>query len=164
LIRRLLVAALVALPLPSVAAEEPVPLATLEGTPVALARREGEPALIVHFWATWCPSCVEELPFLAEAAKACAASGVRIVAVDVGERPDAIAAFLRTHGIEMPVLVDPHGRSWRRLSGIGLPTNVTWSADGRSTEVGPRDRAAWARALESLGCRARETGTAPPAR
>src|SRR5262249_14683481 len=41
------------------------------GESVALAPREGR-ALVVHFWATWCPSCVDEVSGLARAAEGCA--------------------------------------------------------------------------------------------
>src|SRR5206468_246473 len=41
------------------------------GESVALAPRDGR-ALVVHFWATWCPSCVEEVPELLRAAAGCA--------------------------------------------------------------------------------------------
>ncbi len=36
---------------------------SLDGTAVAMARYQGEP-LLVNFWATWCPPCVEELPMI----------------------------------------------------------------------------------------------------
>ena len=46
-------------------------LRTLDGRSVALEDFRGK-RLLVHFWATWCPSCAEELPALARASAACA--------------------------------------------------------------------------------------------
>ncbi len=133
-------------------ASEPVRLETLDGSSMLLRRDDSEPALVAHFWATWCPECVEELPYLAEAAKTCAPSGIRVVTVNVGEDVETIREFLDIEKIDTVVLRDPHGRAWRELSGVGLPTNVTWTAQGRRLDVGPRDAGSWARALESLGC------------
>ena len=129
-------------------------LETLEGESVGLALREGERALVVHFWATWCPECVDELPLLARAVERCAGSGVRVVTVDVGESRDTIARYLERHDLDLPVLRDPRGRVWRALSGVGLPANLTWTAEGRRIEVGPRAPPAWEEELEALGCAA----------
>ena len=51
------------------AAEPPVGLTTPEGEHVVLQPQDGERALIVHFWTTWCSECAAELPIL-EAATA----------------------------------------------------------------------------------------------
>jgi hypothetical protein len=98
---------------------------------------------------------VKELPLLERLAPGCAASAVRIVAVNVGESPERIERYRTEHGLALPVLRDPKGEAWRRLAPRGLPANAVWtsaSADPR-VEVGPRDEAEWRRALAELGCR-----------
>lgn len=149
-LRRILLVGFVALVAGATA--PPLRLETLDGAPVILEPRAGDTALLVHFWATWCPDCVEELPLVAQAASRCAGSGVRIVAVDVDEDPDTVVRFLRRHRVELPVLRDPRGRVWRSLGGFGLPTNLTWTPAERHIDVGARSRDAWARALAALGC------------
>lgn len=133
----------------------PLELETLEGAPVALAPPPGR-ALVVHFWATWCPSCVEELPALAGASAACAGS-LEIAVVDVDEDADEVRRFLARHGLELASLRDPGGEAWRASVGArGLPANVVWTPDGRRrTEVGPRSRARWQELFAELGCEAR---------
>jgi len=157
----ILVAATVALT-GSAAAESRLHLETLSGEPEMLSLAQGERALVVHFWATWCRECVEELPVLAKAVPSCAGSGVRIVAVNVGEDRRAIERFLAPLELDLTVLRDPRGQVWRRVSGIGLPTNLTWTSEGRKAEVGPRDATTWRRILGALGCR--DPGPARPAR
>jgi thiol-disulfide isomerase/thioredoxin len=124
------------------------------GAAVALAPAAGERAVLAHFWATWCPECVDELPLLARLAPRCAASGVRVVAVNVGESGERIERYLREHGLSLPVLRDPNGDVWRRLPARGLPANAAWTpgADAPQIDVGPRDAATWRRALRDLGC------------
>ena len=157
----ILVAATVALTGPA-AAEGDLHLETLSGEPEMLSLAQGERALVVHFWATWCRECVEELPVLAKAVPSCAGSGIRIVAVNVGEDRGAIERFLAPLELDLTVLRDPRGQVWRRVSGIGLPTNLTWTSEGREVEAGPRDAATWRRILGALGCR--DPGSASPAR
>jgi thiol-disulfide isomerase/thioredoxin len=151
-----LVALALALPLLAggSAGERPVVVGP-EGDPVALAPAPGERALLAHFWATWCPECVKELPLLEGLAAACAGSGVRVVAVNVGESPERVARYRAEHGLALPLLRDPKGAVWRRLAPRGLPANAVWSGDGDPrVEVGPRDEAAWRRALGEIGCSA----------
>jgi thiol-disulfide isomerase/thioredoxin len=122
-----------------VGAGHPAPLEveTLAGEPVALAPREGR-ALVVHFFATWCPSCAEELPELARASAACADT-LEVALVDVDEDPDAVRRFLAAHGVALPALRDPGGRAWRAsVGGRGLPANLIWTEGQRRSDVGPR--------------------------
>ena len=135
----------------------PGPIAVVDegGEPVQLALQPEERALVVHFWATWCPECKTELPQLARAARACEGSGVRVVAVNAGESRDVIERFEASHEIGFPVLRDPRGAAWRRFA-RGLPANVVWTGAGQRSEVGPLDEAAWRRKLAALGCPAPE--------
>jgi thiol-disulfide isomerase/thioredoxin len=139
-------------PLLGASAGEPLALEDARGAAVALAPEPGERALVAHFWATWCPECVKELPTLERLAPRCAPHGVRIVAVNVGESLEAIERFRAEHGIALPMLRDPKGRAWRSLAARGLPANLVWTGGVRRVEVGPRDDAAWARTLAELGC------------
>lgn len=133
----------------------PIPVVDEGGEPVQLALEPGERALVVHFWATWCPECKTELPVLSRAARACEGSGVRVVAVNAGESSETIARFEARQEIGFPVLRDPRGAAWRRFA-RGLPANVVWTAAGPRSEVGPLDEAAWQQKLAALGCRAPE--------
>lgn len=131
---------------------ESLDLESLKGEPARLELDPTERALVVHFWATWCPECVEELPVLARAASRCAERGVRIVTVNVAEDRKTVERFVARHRLDLPVYRDPRGRAWRRLGGVGLPTNLLWSQTERRIDIGPRDAAAWARTLLALGC------------
>jgi thiol-disulfide isomerase/thioredoxin len=132
--------------------QQPLLLETLDGETVELLPSEGRPALVVHFWATWCPSCVEELPELTRAAARCGDDGVELVVVNVGEDAETVREYLAERRVPLRSLRDPRGRVWRKVAGAGLPANLTWTREGRRVDLGPRDAAHWARALEELGC------------
>jgi thiol-disulfide isomerase/thioredoxin len=135
----------------------PLGLSTLEGEPVALAPSAGRP-LVVHFWATWCPSCALELPALSAARSACERS-VEIAVVNVDEEVEEIRRFLAEHAPGLGSLRDPGGRAWRASVGArGLPANLVWTPDGeRRSELGPFSREQWRTLFAELGCK----GTLP---
>jgi thiol-disulfide isomerase/thioredoxin len=130
--------------------DEALALVDLDGHPVALAPAAGRP-LVVHFWATWCPSCRDELGDLDAAAQAC--GGVDVVAVDVAEPPAEVAKWLAEHPLRLRVLIDRDGAAWRTSGGRELPANAIWSGDRRSWSFGPSSAAAWRERLAGLGCK-----------
>ncbi len=94
--------------------------------------------LLLHFWATWCPSCAEDIDNLQRAAAACPEAPLRVIAVNVGEADSDVAEFVNEHGVRLPVLRDPKGRVWREIDGRGLPMNLFWTQQSRRTDVGPK--------------------------
>jgi peroxiredoxin len=64
--------------------------------------------VMVHFWATWCPPCVEELPLLAKLYPEIAGKDFEMLAVSVDEGgANAVTSFMRKNNLEVPVLLDP---------------------------------------------------------
>ena len=132
--------------------EDGVALRELDGRAVTLGPPAEGRALVLHFWAAWCPMCDEDLANLERALSACGPDGPQVLAVNAGDKADVVAGHVAKLGIELPVLLDPKGRAWRQIDGRGLPMNLFWSVDERRTAVGPMDEAAWRRALAPLGC------------
>lgn len=130
----------------------PLEFAALDGGVVDLASPDVESALILHFWATWCPSCAEEMRVLDIEAGECEAGRVTIVAVNVDEDVETIRNYWNTHDLKLTVVRDPGGNEWRRLGGRGLPFNFIKQGDGSRTLTGPRDAMAWREILDELGC------------
>jgi peroxiredoxin len=53
--------------------------------------------LILNFWASWCPPCVEETPSLSQLAKDYAGRGVVVMAISVDSSEKAYRAFLEKY-------------------------------------------------------------------
>jgi len=149
--RALAVAGVAGLLAAAAAADAPQ-LASLAGDRVPLTLAAGERALVVHFWATWCSSCAEELPVIARAARACESHGVRVRIAAAGESAEDVRAYLREHELGLDALLDPHGRAWRAAGGFGLPANWVRTSSGDRLLAGPRTPAQWAELLGELGC------------
>jgi len=80
-------------------------LASLEGKTVRLSDYRGK-AVLLNFWATWCPPCKIEMPWFVELQKQYGPAGLQIlgVAMDDGS-PKEIAAFAKEMGVNYPVLI-----------------------------------------------------------
>jgi len=115
------------------AADEPAPefaLRDLEGREVRLSDYRGR-AVVVDFWATWCPPCLFQVPELNAFWKKHRDAGdvvVLGVAVDAeGER--VVAPWVAEQGVEYPILIGDEGLA-RRFGVQGFPTLVLVRPDG----------------------------------
>lgn len=60
--------------------------------------------LIVNFWATWCPPCLEEIPALIDFQEQNSSKGVQVIGVAV-DNLEQVKDFIDTFGINYPVMV-----------------------------------------------------------
>src|SRR5208337_2657966 len=63
--------------------------------------------VVLNFWATWCPPCVEETPSLEQFAEKMRDRGVIVVSVSVDEDQKALQDFIQKNHISYPVGRDP---------------------------------------------------------
>jgi peroxiredoxin len=64
--------------------------------------------LVVNFWATWCPPCVDEMPDLQRIRDDYAARGVEVVGIGI-DNPNKIRSFRDRHGLTLPLLIAGFG-------------------------------------------------------
>jgi peroxiredoxin len=82
-------------------------LTALDGRTVSLSALRGK-VVMVHFWATWCPPCVEEMPTLERLYRAMFGQEFELLAVSVDEGgAPAVGAFLKKNRLTLPVLLNP---------------------------------------------------------
>ena len=125
-------------------------LETPTGQPLALAGMRGRP-LLVNFWATWCPPCIEELPLLNDFFKQNSSKGWQVIGLAV-DQTSSVVKFLDKHGVDFPIAMAGGGgtalsKSMGNAAG-GLPFTVVFGADGRILarkigKVSERDLASW---------------------
>jgi len=91
--------------------------------------------VLLHFWATWCAPCVEELPKLQalQQERAGAHFVILPVALDYNAPHTQVGAFMKKHNVEnLPVLlVSKDDPAWDTLTGFSLPTSFLIGPDGR---------------------------------
>ncbi len=100
-------------------------LADAQGVQFSLAPAVAS-TTIVHFFATWCEPCREELPALTRLALR--APGVRVIAISVAEPEMRLRRFLSANQTGFPVLLDSD-RAVARAWGVAtLPTSFVLDA------------------------------------
>lgn len=109
----------------------PVTVTAKDGTKVDLTALRGK-TVVLHFWATWCPPCVDEMPGLVAYAKELSGDpSVQLVTVSVDESFEIVTAFLEKHGgTELPVLLDAKREAAGRLGTLKFPETYVISPDG----------------------------------
>jgi len=77
---------------------------------VTLSQYRGQ-VVVLNFWATWCPPCVEEMPSLVEMQRRMKAKGVTVIAVSMDVDQDAYRQFLKDHNVNLLTVRDPNQKS-----------------------------------------------------
>jgi len=78
----------------------------IAGKPGRLSDLRGK-VVVLNFWATWCPPCVEETPALNRLQKHIESRGGVVLGVSVDEDPAAYEKFLKEQGINFPTFREP---------------------------------------------------------
>ncbi len=111
---------------------EPVPdftLNTLDGRAVSLTDFRGQPVLI-NFWATWCPPCLEETPELAAAYDALKERGVAFIGIGMQDETSKLRQFVDDHRVPYTIVEDPLGKVGDQYRVLGMPTTFIVDKDG----------------------------------
>jgi thiol-disulfide isomerase/thioredoxin len=122
---------------------KPLPGETLNGAKASLGDFRGRPR-IIHFWATWCEVCRSMNSNIA-------ALSIRDSVVTVASlsgNAEQVGVYLRSNGLSIPVVIDPHGRLAASYGVSAFPTTIVVDKRGKirfaeigyTTEIGLRVR------------------------
>lgn len=137
---------------------EPAPnftLTNLAGQPVALTDYRGK-VVLVNFWATWCPSCLSELPDYEQIYQQYGgpAGDFVILGVNLQESQSQVGAYSSGLGVTFPVLLDIDGTvTTRQYQVTGMPGSFIIDRQGVIfyRHVGPMNAATLQAKLAELG-------------
>ena len=119
----------------------PAPLRLLDGRTLSAADIAGR-AVILNFWAPWCPPCVREMPDIDRFARSAAGKNTLVVGLAIDDKA-AVEKFVTAHPVGFPIAVLGYaGLSWvRRLGhdGGALPFSAFFDRSGKYVQhkVGP---------------------------
>lgn len=125
--------------------------AQIDGSRLSMAALRGKP-LLLNFWATWCPPCVDELPLLSSFYQSNAVKGWQVLGLAVDQQ-EPVERFLARAPVTFPVALAGAsgieiGKSLGNLNG-GLPFTVIFDSGGlivhrKMGRVKPEDLLSWA--------------------
>lgn len=106
------------------------------GETVSLSDYAGQPVLI-DFWATWCPPCRYEMPWMQAVYEKYQDDGLVVLGFNVGEKvadsmvDQTIQDFVDQYGLTFPILVDEQDFEVQRAWAVaGYPAAFLVSPDG----------------------------------
>lgn len=105
---------------------------TPTGSTLALKNMQGQP-LVVNFWATWCPPCVEEMPLIDDFFHQNKSKGWQVVGLAI-DQPSRVRQFLTQFPVDYPIgLAGLNGSELSKMLGNeagGMPFTVVFNANG----------------------------------
>lgn len=113
------------------------------------ATTAGAQVVYVDFWASWCGPCRESFPWMNAMQAKYGTQGLRIVAVNVDQKPDDMKAFLKDFPASFDVVPDPKGEQPKAWGVKGMPTAYLLDAQGVVRKVHQGFKRAQADELEA---------------
>jgi peroxiredoxin len=107
---------------------------TLAGDSLSLSDLRGQTVLI-NFWATWCEPCRIEMPVLETLYQTYQATGLRVVAINLGESPAAAQRWADEFELSFDLVLDPDNRIAPLYHLRGQPSTYVVSPDGLITQI-----------------------------
>jgi peroxiredoxin len=112
----------------------------LNGSALSVSGARGT-VLLVDFWATWCPSCREEMPNVIATYWKYHASGFDVIGVSLDGDRNSLTSYATTQGLAWPQYFD--GQGWnnklaKRYGVHSIPTNYLLDRNGIILGVGLR--------------------------
>jgi peroxiredoxin len=100
-----------------------------DGLSVTLSDFRGKPVMVC-FWATWCPYCNNQLPYLQQIYDDWQDTELVMMTVSKGEEPATVAAFMQDEGLTFPVITDSAQKASDQYGVSGVPTTFFIDEEG----------------------------------
>ena len=141
-------------PWPAAQTAPALDLVDLQGQRWTSERLKGR-AVVLNFWATWCPPCKEELPSL-QTLHELGGGDPLVLGINVRENASRVRRYLESTGIAFPVVLDPQAELAKRFGVSSFPTTlliapngqIRWRVVGEVDWAGP-EAAGWLASLSS---------------
>jgi peroxiredoxin len=109
-----------------------VRFASLSGEQFSTSDLRGK-VVLVNFWATWCTTCVQEMPKFTDTYRKFAPRGYEMIAVAVqSDHPNNVAAFTQKRALPFKVALDGDGDIAKQYGRVRItPTSFLIDKNGR---------------------------------
>jgi peroxiredoxin len=105
-------------------------LQDMDGKTINLKDYRGK-VVLLNFWASWCPPCVHEMPSMAALKTQLKGQDFEILAANLAEDKAAINAFVKSHPVNFPILLDPKGSAVKEWKVFAYPSSYLIDKKGQ---------------------------------
>ncbi|MBE0556554.1 MAG: TlpA family protein disulfide reductase [Proteobacteria bacterium] len=107
-----------------------ITLCDLKGNSVVIPSDFKGQVLLVHFWASWCPTCRGEMKALEVLYGTYGRKGVTPCSIGIGEKRETAAPYLKSMVISYPILLDSRSSTRKPFGIAGIPTYFVLDREG----------------------------------
>ena len=87
--------------------------------------------VFVHFWASWCGPCREEMPAIQSMINILQPEGLRLAMINTAEDEDTVFSFLSAYAPDVRPLMDHDGQITEKWQPRGLPATYLVDPNGQ---------------------------------
>ena len=91
-------------------------------------------AVVIEFWATWCPPCIKNIPHINKLVKEFGNEPVTFISITY-ESKEMVEKFLRKHPIQTIIGLDNDFTMFKSYKAWGIPMTVIVNKQGRIVSV-----------------------------
>jgi cytochrome c biogenesis protein CcmG/thiol:disulfide interchange protein DsbE len=102
----------------------------LDGTKLNFPEELNGKPTAIHFWTQWCTACEPEMKAMESVYLRYKSTGLEVLAINVGERKPAVAAFVAKLNVSYSILLDEATAITRRYGIVGVPTTFFVNGEG----------------------------------
>ncbi len=103
-------------------------LKDINGNNINISDYKGK-KVFVNFWATWCPPCNQEIPYINQISKE-NQDDIKVITVNLGEGKDTVQKYINQKGYDMTVLLDDKGEVADKYMVYSIPTSYLLDTNG----------------------------------
>lgn len=109
-------------------------LPSVDGSYMRLSDYQGKKPVLLYFWATWCPACMEVKSQVLRLRKKIDREEMEILAINVGSGDsfERVKRFQQAHPMPWPVLYDEEGKMSSSFGVQGIPLFILFNEEGET--------------------------------
>lgn len=97
---------------------------------VKLSNIVGKKIILLHFWTTWCPFCVREIPKIKTLYETYNSKGLEVISVNIAEPQKVINKFIKEKNITYKVALDLNAEVAKKYYIRSIPINFIIDKNG----------------------------------
>ena len=107
-----------------------IALSDLRGNSVVIPSDFKGQVVLIHFWASWCPTCRGEMTALDSLYGTYGRRRVTPCSIGIGEKRETAVSYLKNMTVSYPVLLDPDSSTRKPFGVAGIPTYFVLDREG----------------------------------